>query len=188
MWVIKVGGSLTGDPGLPQWLAALAGHRNAVVVPGGGPFADTVRTSQARWGFDDATAHHMALLAMTQYGLQLCALEPRLCAAADSGAIHRTLEYGRVPVWIPERMAAAEPTLARDWSVTSDSLAAWLADRLGADGLLLIKSAPGPYPETPEALAAAGLVDAAFPRYCRTPMRIAGPADNPNIAITGFRA
>ena len=33
-----------------------------IVVPGGGPFADAVRASQAEIGFDDAAAHEMAML------------------------------------------------------------------------------------------------------------------------------
>ena len=63
MWVVKLGGSLAYSPELPHWLSALA-HTDAVIVPGGGPFADTVRDAQQIWRFDDATAHAMALLAI----------------------------------------------------------------------------------------------------------------------------
>ena len=49
MWVVKLGGSLTGDPLLPQWLALLAqlGGGRVTVVCGGGRFADEVRHAQA---------------------------------------------------------------------------------------------------------------------------------------------
>ena len=75
-WIVKIGGSLAAGPAaLGRWLLALeAGRRRVVVVPGGGPFADTVRSAQAELGFDDSTAHRMALLAMEQYGMALCAL------------------------------------------------------------------------------------------------------------------
>ena len=76
MWVVKLGGSLARSEALRGWLAVLAraGRGRAVVVPGGGRYADAVRAEQQRWGFDDSTAHSMALLAMDQYGHQLAAI------------------------------------------------------------------------------------------------------------------
>ena len=83
---VKLGGSLLEAAELRPWLAALAVLPGAprVVVPGGGPFADTVRDAQARLGFHDLAAHRMAILAMQQYGLMLQALEPRLGLAETS--------------------------------------------------------------------------------------------------------
>ena len=52
--------------------------------------------------------------------------------------------------------------------MTSDSLAAWLAGRLGVARLALVKSAPAPPRARTQAdLVAAGLVDGCLPRYCR---------------------
>ena len=59
-------------------------------------------------------------------------------------------------------------TITASWDVTSDSLACWLATRLGAATLVLVKSAPVPAGQaTAEALAATSLVDAAFPALAR---------------------
>ena len=70
--IVKLGGSHAFSPHLKNWLDAIAGCAGcAVVVPGGGPFADAVRMAQPRMGFDDRAAHEMAVLAMEQYG---CAL------------------------------------------------------------------------------------------------------------------
>jgi aspartokinase-like uncharacterized kinase len=55
-----------------------------------------------------------------------------------------------------------------DWSFTSDSLSLWLARRLEAEALLLIKSVPMPGAgATPEELSATGMIDAAFPALAR---------------------
>jgi aspartokinase-like uncharacterized kinase len=62
-------------------------------------------------------------------------------------------------------MALAAPEIAASWEVTSDSLAAWLAHKIGARLLLLVKSAPAERPLDAPALARQGLVDAAFPSY-----------------------
>src|ERR1700738_2303502 len=90
--VVKLGGSHAYSDHLRAWLAAVvrgAGH--VVLVPGGGPFADTVRVAQPKMGFDDRAAHHMALLAMEQYGRALTSLEPRLVLADSAPAIRRAL-------------------------------------------------------------------------------------------------
>jgi aspartokinase-like uncharacterized kinase len=141
MWVVKFGGSLFDAASLKQWLALFAKHSSLVLVPGGGPFADQVRSAQAQIGFDDATAHAMALLAMEQYGRMLCGLQPGLTPAADAEAIGTALEKGDTPVWMPVSMALSDPSIEQNWQVTSDSLAVWLAAKLGFGKLVLVKSA-----------------------------------------------
>jgi 5-(aminomethyl)-3-furanmethanol phosphate kinase len=167
MWVVKLGGSLHDDaPALRRWLRSLveAPDPPRVLVPGGGPFADAVRRLQPAMGFGDLAAHRMAILAMQQFGLALQALEPRLALAETEAE----LRAGRASVWLPWRLAGRDGTIAASWDVTSDSLACWLATRLEAAALFLVKSGPVPAGEaTAEVLAAAGLVDAAFPSLAR---------------------
>lgn len=166
MWVVKLGGSLAGGAELAGWLDALAaGGGGIVLVPGGGPFADAVRATQRRWPFGDATAHHLALLAMEQYGLMLAGLQPALRPAASATAIRRLLAEGRVPVWLPVRMTLARPEIPASWDVTSDSLAAWLAGHLRADGLILVKSVSVAAGSTVEELAGRGVVDPLLPAF-----------------------
>ena len=166
--VVKLGGSLAFAPALTEWLAALAaGGGRAILVPGGGPFADQVRDAQRRRPFDDATAHRMALLAMEQYGLMLCGLHPALRPAATRAAIARVRRQGMVPVWLPSTMALDRPEIAESWDVTSDSLAAWLTGTLGLRHLALVKSAPPPEPATAERLAAEGYIDPMLPDLLR---------------------
>ncbi|MEK0083181.1 aspartate/glutamate/uridylate kinase [Benzoatithermus flavus] len=164
MWVVKLGGSLHDAPSLQAWLCRLVELPGPprVVVPGGGPFADAVRELQPRLGFGDLPAHRMAILAMQQYGLHLQALEPRL----DLAETEAELLAARAAVWLPWRLAGRDATLPASWDVTSDSLACWLAVRLGATALVLVKSAETPAgSHAPEALAAAGLLDPAFPGF-----------------------
>lgn len=168
--VVKLGGSLAASAGgLAGWLDRLArGAGRVVLVPGGGPFADRVRDEQARLGFSDAAAHHLALLAMEQYGRLLADLCPALRPADSRAAIRRALRGGAVPVWMPARMAIGRPDIPESWDVTSDSLALWLAGQIGARAVALVKSAPAPAGRPiAEDLAGAGLVDAAFPGFLR---------------------
>jgi aspartokinase-like uncharacterized kinase len=136
-----------------------------VVVPGGGPFADQVRALQRRQRFDDAAAHHMALLAMEQYGRMLVALEPRLRPAGGRAELARARRAGQAAVWMPTRMVLADPAIAASWDITSDSLAAWLAGQLRANRLVLVKSIALTNGATAADLARRGIVDPAFPAY-----------------------
>jgi 5-(aminomethyl)-3-furanmethanol phosphate kinase len=167
LWVVKLGGSLSQSRYLNRWLSILAAAGGAVViVPGGGPFADQVRDLQKRRRFDDATAHHMALLAMEQYGRMLAGLQPGLRPAASRAEIARARRAGLAAVWMPTRMVLAEPGIATSWDITSDSLAAWLAGQLKADRLVLVKSVALPGSSVSATiLARRGIVDPAFPAY-----------------------
>lgn len=167
MWVVKLGGSLACSNNLCHWLRSLVGLP-VVLVPGGGPFADQVRNAQQRWKFADDAAHHMALLAMEQYGRMVCALQPGLEPASSPSEIQDILERGIVPVWMAADMALEESQLERSWDVTSDSLAAWLTGELSAEALLLIKSAAiEPAPACLDELTESGLVDKEFSRFAR---------------------
>lgn len=181
--IVKLGGSLAGSAELSAWIAALDRYpAPLLIVPGGGVFADTVRAAQKTLAFDDTAAHHMALVAMQQYGIALAALWPRLTGVATPAAIRRALRLKQVPCWNPVPMALAAP-LPQSWDVTSDTLAAWLAGTLKAAQLLLIKSCdPQASFETVTDLAAVELVDPLFPHYAAasgTMVFVAGPATLP---------
>lgn len=168
MWILKLGGSLADGEYLQDWLDLLAEHGGGrvVVVPGGGPFAAAVRASQRVLGFDDVTAHHMALGAMEQFGHALAALCPALVRCAEPLALATALAARRVPVWMPARMAGAAPDIPANWEMTSDSLAVWLAMRMGVRGAALVKRGPLPTRDLAE-LARRGVVDPLLPQWAR---------------------
>jgi aspartokinase-like uncharacterized kinase len=194
--VVKLGGSLNRDPVLPQWLRLLCetGRGKAVIVPGGGAFADLVRSHQAHWGFNDLGAHNMAVLAMMQSALMMAALaegmmsgvgnrpadcdeqaasEPMVLAATPA-AIRRLLRDNRVVIWLPRKWLRRRPDVMTHWGATSDSLAAALADSLGADRLVLVKSCDIRQGLDLRAQAALGVVDAEF---CRMTSNASHPID-----------
>jgi Uncharacterized archaeal kinase related to aspartokinases, uridylate kinases len=188
--IVKLGGSYAFSSDLQGWLAAIASNAGDIVlVPGGGPFADAVRSAQPRMGFDDDAAHHMALLGMDQYGRALAALNKRFTPAASIAGIRRALRAGNVPVWSPTEMVLKRNDIPRSWEVTSDGLAAWLACRIGARRVLLIKHVdPPPDPIRIEDLVARGVVDRSFAAFLRdggVEASIVGPAQRPPAALNG---
>lgn len=149
---------------LRDWLAMLAeaGAGRVVIVPGGGRFADAVREAQAQWRFDDLAAHNMALLAMAQTAHLLCALHPALQRCDREADIATALRHGRVAVWSPLDAQRDQADADTHWGVTSDSLALGLAQRLGAQRLVLVKSCAIDPALTLAQLGERGIVDSAF--------------------------
>jgi dihydroneopterin aldolase len=179
--VVKIGGSTASEAQLDTWIAAMAGSRlPLVVVPGGGPFADEVREVQRRIGFSDRAAHAMAILAMEQFGHLILDRDERLIPARSLEEMAEGLNSARIPVWLPSSLAIPARDIPASWHITSDSLAAWLAGRLGADALLLVKQTSAfSGQDGVESLTARGIVDAAFGAMLPSGVdfRLAGPED-----------
>ena len=169
MWIVKLGGSLAHDPRVVLWLAMLAelGGGRVTVVPGGGVFAEAVRTSQRHWQFADLPAHNMAVLAMAQTAHLYHALAPRLTLAADEAGIRRALHAGHPALWLPFGLLRDAPDLLTNWDVTSDSLALWLARVLNAERLIVVKACKVPAGSTFAQLSALGVLDARFDAWSR---------------------
>jgi aspartokinase-like uncharacterized kinase len=167
MWVVKIGGSLSHDPLLRDWLTQLweLGGGRVVIVPGGGDFADKVREYQREWCFDDVAAHNMCLLAMTQYAILMQGVLPELTLAANEERIRRALRDGHVAVWVPTGLMRDTPDEMTNWDTTADSLAAWLSTTLNAERLMVVKSCPVDTGAPLETLASTGVLDARFVSY-----------------------
>jgi aspartokinase-like uncharacterized kinase len=186
--VVKLGGSVVRSAELPAWLDAIAAsQRPLVIVPGGGALADEVRAAQARLGFGDGAAHRMALLAMDQLAWALGGLRPGFEVGDTEAALRASLARGRVAVWAPYSLVADRSDIPQSWTVTSDSLALWLARRLGAACCCVIKSIARSHGKFGAGqLARDGVVDEAFPAMLRDasfPVFLLGRGDQPAFAM-----
>jgi hypothetical protein len=77
---------------------------------------------------------------MDQFGLLLAGLNPGLATASSELEIAERTWQHRGIVWLPSQMVLADDTIPQNWDVTSDSLSAWLANKIGAEQLVLVKS------------------------------------------------
>ena len=145
--VVKIGGGILGIPGALEWVARAVAKASKtarlVVFPGGGPFADTVRDVDGKLGLGPSSAHWMAILGMDQYAHVLAEQIAGGEIVDGSAEIAEVHERGGVPVLAPHRWLKSADELPHTWSVTSDSLAAYIAALLGAHRLVVIKPQEG---------------------------------------------
>lgn len=172
--VIKVGGSLLDVAGLGDrlvaWLARQPPARDVVVV-GGGRFVEALRALDRLHRLGDKACHMLAIRAMSLTARLLNALVGQWALVE---ALDELVDRGDRPAildpWLylqAEDASSPEPALPHSWDVTSDSIAAQLARRLGARELVLLKSSLPPEGSTARDAAAAGYVDAHFPEAAR---------------------
>ncbi|MDO5847537.1 MAG: hypothetical protein Q4Q20_04485 [Methanocorpusculum sp.] len=144
-FVIKIGGSLADTAGDVLSAVEKAGIP-ALIVPGGGAFADSVRAQS----FDDDTAHWKAISAMNRYGVFLSSFgfaRTETLSVPESG----------ISILLPEKLMRHEDPLPHSWDVTSDSIALWIADTVHQP-LILVKSRAGNLSDTE-------YVDSHFPAF-----------------------
>ena len=163
--VVKLGGSVVRSPELGPWLDAIAASPEpVVVVPGGGALADEVRACQTELGFGDANAHRMALLAMDQLAWAVAGLRRGFAVGATEAELNAALARGANAVWAPYALVSGRSDVEESWRLTSDSLALWLAARIGAERCYLSKSVARSHTRlAARQLARDGVVDQAFP-------------------------
>ena len=165
MWVIKLGGSLLWDAALADWVGACvrvtAEGTPLVVCPGGGVFADYIRATDKAQALGEGLAHDLAILAMRQTATVIQHRYPHLTPCPRISDLPRAAGTGAL--WFPDPMDPALRQVAASWTVSADTLALEVARQLGANGLIVVKSAaPAHATGLPEQVKA-GWIDAAFP-------------------------
>ena len=133
MDVVKAGGSLFEHA--REAMAVLAAY-DVLVIPGGGAFADVVRSIQRKTGLEDPAAHRMAILAMDQYGIFL----------SDVSGIpaYESLDDVRTPgILLPSVLLKASDPCTPSWDVTSDTIACYIAKLADADRFIILTDVDG---------------------------------------------
>ncbi len=159
--VAKVGGSLFDLPDLRDrlhvWRETVAGP--VVLLPGGGEGADVIRHLDRVHRIGEEQAHWLAMRTLAVNAQFLSAL-------VDAPVVPIAVNpSGPVAVLDPHAFCQTDKEragpLPHSWQVTSDTIAARVAEVSGAE-LVLLKSADLPAGMTWEAAGAAGLVDETF--------------------------
>ncbi len=176
--IIKLGGSLLSREdlceALTQWQRDQSTAQTLVVV-GGGKRIDAIRSRDQMSPRDSEIVHWECIELLSETFHQVATVFPswdRIETAAalsdlDADANTATVHLVMIAAFYNRSIIETSPlarSVPRDWTTTSDTLAAVLAIQWDADELVLLKSC-----DVPEAsdhdLARLGIVDEAFPRY-----------------------
>ena len=171
--IMKLGGSLLNRPEWPasltRWLEVQPAMRNILLV-GGGLAADAVRSFDKAHLLDPLASHRAAVEAL---GLSLhmaAVVLPQAHTitsldALEGNFLSQSLELFDVrPFMQREEKRVDANRLPHDWSATSDSIAARVAQVYEANRLVLLKSALPVECNDWESAAGSGLVDSHFPQ------------------------
>ncbi|MFZ2071560.1 MAG: amino acid kinase [Halobacteriota archaeon] len=125
--IIKLGGSLIENGReivevLRVYAKEKEKDRHILVIPGGGPFVAEVRNYA--YCLTEEAAHWMAILAMHQYGLFLA--NDELLTVESLDEIDESF-----CIILPYQILKADDSLPHTWDVTSDTIAAFIAMKLG---------------------------------------------------------
>jgi len=150
--ILKIGGSLLKQGNkellrrIGQIIEQFAAVQPILIVPGGGPFADLVRHYGRQFALGEETCHFMALAAMDQYAYLLQAFVPgsriaELTKAECPTPLGPTNPPApQILLCSPFLRQVPKNELPRSWDVTSDSIAAYLAEKLASSLLVVLKS------------------------------------------------
>lgn len=151
--IIKLGGSLlaTGRE-LVQFLSdyAIKNELSLIIIPGGGPFVKIIKRLSEEMAISDDAAHWMAVLAMHQYGFFLADGEITIPVVESIDAeVDTDVEEecsgntGRICIVLPYKILKADDSLPHTWDVTSDTIAAFIADKLGEKSFIKLTDVDG---------------------------------------------
>ena len=177
--VVKIGGSLLTNTtdrsaidSAEQWLAQQSKSINVVIV-GGGHAVEHLRRWQRRFNLTEGQVHFNAVQVMS---LNTSRLARSSCISFmitnwkvltdfvhSENAIPTTITFDCLSFVRDVEPKLAGPTLAPDWSCSSDSIAARIAQLLGADRLTLLKSRTAGSSDL-QTLQYANYVDLSFPQ------------------------
>ncbi|MDI9646050.1 MAG: uridylate kinase [Archaeoglobales archaeon] len=134
--ILKVGGSVAGR--LDEIVESIK-NKKVLVIPGGWKFADLVRGVYKKFGISEDAAHWMAVAAMDQYGYFIAEKGIKILEVDSFEDL--TVEDSRV--LLPYKLLKKYDELPHSWDVTSDTISAWIASKIGEKMVLKVTAVKG---------------------------------------------
>tara|TARA_X000001036_G_scaffold439293_1_gene489864 strand:+ start:2510 stop:3121 length:612 start_codon:yes stop_codon:yes gene_type:complete len=141
MWIFKIGGSWISNPNLIKLLRLLKdlkSEEDLILVFGGGIFADSVRKVYANINMTEKTGNFLALKSTEIFSHLVNQMFSHTCLISDPNDL--SVKTEKLKIWMPSKTLKNEATFIKNWDSTSDSVAAWLHNRICSKGLIFIKS------------------------------------------------
>jgi len=149
--VIKIGGELILNKHsrasiIRELLKNIQSGKSLLVICGGGVLSDHVRSLYSEKLISDEAAHWMAILAMDQMAHILADNRLNVKIICNPVHIKELIAAGVLPVMQVYTYLKENDELSHNWSVTADSIAAYIAFKIKPCLLILVKDVNGLYP------------------------------------------
>lgn len=183
--VVKLGGSLLDWEALREAFGAWLAQQPAIphlVILGGGRLADVFREYEPLHQLDLTAAHWLCVRTMQvnlHFAQSLWSEARLIYSVAEIESTHQLYLFDSYHYLHQQEPNLPGKKLPRDWSVTSDSIAARLAQTSQAQELVLLKSCLPPLGSSIVEASQADYVDRYFPYVAR---------DLPTVRFVNLRA
>lgn len=168
--LVKLGGSLLASPRLRdvvREIPRLIPDRSLIFTVGGGKIVDTIRRFDEHHQLGEESSHWLALEAIGVNEQLLLTLFDDWQLVRSLSQLNMAENNARIPLictncffkWGEREFG---PRLPHTWNTTSDSIAAWFAEIVGAEQLILTKSVDWIPGLTWQAAHQHDLIDATF--------------------------
>jgi len=141
-WLVKLGGSLFPENAI-EFCKSIVG-KNAVVICGGGEFADKIREYDRDMEFSNSASHKTAILCMDLMGMLVADKVDGAEAVYSLEDAGKVLNVGKLSVLLPSKLLEYLDPLGHSWKVTSDSISVYIAWLLKTK-ILIVTNVDGIY-------------------------------------------
>ena len=145
--VVKIGGSLFPDHAIE--LAKRLENTGSVIILGGGEFANLIRKYDSQIGFSDETNHWTAIDCMEIIAKLVNDKVETAQMAYAIDEVNQIIDDGFTPIFVVSDFLKSEDPFECSWDVTSDSIAAYVANLLNAN-LFIVTDVNGIYTQEPK--------------------------------------
>jgi len=145
--VVKIGGSLFPNHAID--LANKLKNTNSCIILGGGEFANLIRKYNNEQDFSDEVNHWAAIDCMDIVAKLVNDKVDSAKLAYSIEEVKQISKEGLTPIFVVSRFLKTEDPFECSWDVTSDSIAAYVANILNAN-LLIVTNVNGIYTQEPE--------------------------------------
>ncbi|HML04886.1 MAG TPA: delta 1-pyrroline-5-carboxylate synthetase [Methanobacterium sp.] len=145
-WVVKLGGSLFPEDAV-EFCKSLVGKK-ALVICGGGEFANKIREYDGIMDFSDSASHKTAILCMDILGMLVADKVDGAEAVYSLEDAKKVLNEGKLPILLPSKLFEYLDPLEHSWKVTSDSISVYISWLLKTK-ILIVTNVDGIYTVDP---------------------------------------
>lgn len=145
-WVVKLGGSLFPEDAI-EFCKSLVGKK-ALIVCGGGEFANKIREYDEKINFSSTASHKTAIHCMDIMGMLIADKIDDANAVYSLEDAKKVLNDGKLPILLPSKLLEYLDPLEHSWKVTSDSIAVYISWLINTK-ILIVTNVDGIYDSDP---------------------------------------